>query len=535
MSRTAVLALGATAALALALPGGATAASTTEQCAQAAHPAGEWSTYGADLRNTRSQPKEKVIGVATAGSLKPAFVYEAPGLINSTPIVDGGCVFIFSQGATPTSAHAAALDADSGEPIWERTLTVGTAAFGGPAVSTPALTDDTLIVSLNKQAGPVVLGLDRVTGVERWRTTIDEQPNSGVNGSPVVVDGLIFQGFFGNADAAEHERGGFVLLDAATGTVVKKTFVIGDDDFAAGYAGAGIWSTPAIDTSGGYAYTGTSNPHNPQMEHPRSDSILKIDLDRDRATFGEIVASYKGVNDTLVPGAADQPVCDTKPDVYYSYSFSVTCLAVDLDFGASPNLFADSAGNLRVGELQKSGVYHIIDAQNMASVARTPVGVPCFACNAASSAFSGGQAFVAGGPPGEMVAVGGDDGLPAWASPIAGGFTYNPVSVANGVVWSVDSSGFLDAFDASTGAPVLKRRLQDDTGVAMNETTTSSGIAIARNTLYTAATSFVLAYRPSAAARAKALARARAKARAKARARARTKARHRAAARSRRS
>ena len=403
---------------------------------------------------------------------------------------------MFSQGTTTSSAHVAALDADIGTPIWQRTLVVGTAAFGGPAVSTPALAGDSLIVAINKQAAPVVVALDRTTGVERWRTVVDTQPNSGVNGSPVVIDGLIVQGFFGNADAAEHERGGFVLIDAVTGAIVRKTHPIGDADFAAGYAGAGVWATPAIDVARGYGYVGTSNPHNPHLEHPRSNAILKIDLDRSRPTFGEIVASYKGVSDTLVPGAADQPACDTKPDVYYAYSFSATCVAIDLDFGSSPNLFSDSAGNLRVGELQKSGVFHIVDAQNMAGVAQTPTGVPCFACNAASSAFAGGRAFVAAGPPGEMVAVGGDDGVPAWAAPIAGGFTYNPVSVANGVVWTVDSAGFLDAFSASTGVPLVKRRLQDDTGVAMNETTTSSGIAIARNTLYTAATSFVLAYRP---------------------------------------
>ena len=54
-------------------------AAETEDCAQSSHPAGEWPTYGADLRNTRSQPKEKVIGAKTAGSLKPSFTYRAPG------------------------------------------------------------------------------------------------------------------------------------------------------------------------------------------------------------------------------------------------------------------------------------------------------------------------------------------------------------------------------------------------------------------------------------------------------------------------
>lgn len=479
----------------LALPGAAAAATT---CTEPASPAGEWPTYGADLANSRSQPAEKVIGTANAGALAPAFVHQAPGPIDSTPIVAGGCVFVFSQGAAPTSARIAALDADDGAPVWQRDLAVGQAAFGGPAVSTPALTADSVIVAVNKQAGPLVVALDRQTGAERWRAGIDNQPNTGVNASPVVYDGLVFQGFFGNADAAEHERGGFVVLDAATGERLKKTFVIGDADFAQGYAGAGIWSTAAIDAGTGHAYVGTSNPHNPQMEHPRSDSILKIDLDRSRATFGEIVASYKGVGDTIVPGVADQPACDAKPDVYYAYSFSATCVAADLDFGASPNLFADPDGRTLVGGLQKAGVYHVVNTADMSGVAQTPVGAPCFACNAASSAFAGGRAFVAAGPPGEMVALDGASGAPSWAAPIGGGFTYNPVTVANGVVWTVDSAGFLDGFDAQTGVPLVKRALRDDTGESMTAATSSAGVAIARNTLFAASTTYLLAFRPAA-------------------------------------
>lgn len=490
--------LPALAAGAAALAMAPAAASAAGACDAAPHPKGEWPTYGADLTNTRSQPAETGIGTDNASGLKLAFRYQAPGLVNTTPIVDGGCLFVFSQGASSTSARAVALDADTGAPVWSRDISVGTASFGGSAVSTPALTKDHVLLGVNRRGAPFVIALDRATGEERWRTTVDTQKNSGVNGSLVVHDGLAFIGFFGNADAQEHERGGFVLLDATTGELLRRTFVIEDPEFAQGYAGAGIWSTPAIDTATGYAYAGTSNPHSAQREHPRSNSILKIDVDRSRETFGTIVASYKGQHDTLVPGAADQPVCKTKPDVYYAYSFSATCLAIDIDFGASPNLFRTAGGKWRVGELQKSGVFHIVDATDLAPVSQTPVGAPCFACNAASSAFAGGRAFVAGGPPGEVVAVDGENGLPGWVSPLAGGFTFNPVSVANGVVWSIDSSGFLNGFDQATGRPVVKRSLRDDTGTSMIEATSSAGIAIARGTLYAGASTSVLAYRPAA-------------------------------------
>jgi hypothetical protein len=63
-------------------------------------------------------------------------------------------------------------------------------------------------------------------------------------------------------------------------------------------------------------------------------------------------------------------------------------------------------------------------------------------------------------------------------------------------VWTVDSAGFLDGYDQATGVQIVKRALEDDTGVRMMEATTSTGVAVAHNTLYTAATTFLVALRP---------------------------------------
>lgn len=499
MRRTAALRAVALTALAAAaaLPLGAATAGPAA-CGEPAHAAGEWPSYGHDLSNTREQPAEEVIGLDTAVRLEPAFVHQAPGLINNTPIVAGGCVFVASQGEATATGRVVALDADSGKELWGVDIAVGRPAFGGPIVGSPALWRDVLIVPVNKEGAPFLLGLDKATGDERWRVTVDRQPTSGINGSVVVHDGVAMVGFFGKAGPWEKERGGLALYDVANARMTK-TFSIPDADFAKGYAGAGIWATPAVDVKTGFAYVGTSNPHNPQLEHDRSNAILKIDVRRASASFGQIVGQYKGIHDTIVPGGQDQPACKTKPDVNYFYNFSATCLAVDVDFGASPNLYTD-AGRTLVGSLQKAGVYHVVNTEDMSGVTRTAVGAPCFACNASSSAFSQGKAFVAAGPPGQMVALHGGSGLPAWIAPLAGGLTYNAVSVANGMVWSTDSPGFLNGYDQSTGAQLVKRPMRRDTGASMVQAASSSGIAIARNTLYTAASTFVIAYRPPAAA-----------------------------------
>ena len=464
----------------------------TAPCSEAEHPAGEWPTYGHDLSNSRTQPNMESVGPAEVGSLGAAWVYEAPGAVNNTPIVTGGCIFVASSDGT-----VAALDADDGSNVWSTTLDPEEAAFGGGLVGSPAVTADSVLVAINRQGSPYVASLDRATGAERWRTVVDEQSESGINASVVVYDGLAFVGFFGSpAPGTEPERGGFVLIDTVTGAIVKKGHAIDDASFAEGYAGAGSWSTPAIDTEAGFAYVGTTNPHNPQLEHERANSLIKVDLNRDSATFGQIVASYKGRPDTYMPGLADQAACDTAPDVYYVPPFSATCLQIDLDFGASPSLFTDAAGNQRLGGLQKSGDYHVIDPADMSGVWSQQVGIPCLGCNAASPAFADGTAFVAAGPPGQFFVLDGTTGSVGGVGHLTGPTTYNAVSSANGVVYVVDSSGFLNMFDASNGVQLAKRPLAADTGTTMSTASSASGVAIARDTLFVAAASSVIALRP---------------------------------------
>ena len=459
-------------------------------CAPVGVTGGEWRTYGHDLSNTRHQDREKLIGAQTVGELELAWKYKADGAaFNNTPIVADGCLYLAS-----TDGVVTARNADSGTEVWRTPLDANPPAFGGGLVATPAIDAGRLFVIVNKLGGPYLQALDQATGAPVWQLTLDDQASAMSNSSPVVFDGMVFAGFSGHAGAGLSERGGFVIADAASGALKAKTFVIDDASFAAGYAGAGIWSTPAIDVATGYAYVGTSNPHSPELEHARANSTLKIDVDPDRATFGAIVDHAKGKPDTYVPGLADQPVCDTAPDVYYADRFSATCVAVDLDFGASPTLFA-AGGRPLVGDLQKAGVFHTFDAETMDPVWERVVGVPCLACNAASPASVDGVVYTAAGPPGQLFRLEGASGDPRWVGPLNGATTYNPVTVANSVVYSVDGGGFLNGFVTLNGLQVLKRNLTVDAGESMASASTSSGVAVARNTLYVAAGNHVFALR----------------------------------------
>jgi len=72
-----------------------------------------------------------------------------------------------------------------------------------------------------------------------------------------------------------------------------------------------------------------------------------------------------------------------------------------------------------------------------------------------------------------------------WLAPVGDGAHYgNPVAVANGVVYTVDLTGFLDGYDAATGIPLLRRPLMLGSGIGMSPSLSWGGVSVARNTVY---------------------------------------------------
>jgi hypothetical protein len=63
---------------------------------------------------------------------------------------------------------------------------------------------------------------------------------------------------------------------------------------------------------------------------------------------------------------------------------------------------------------------------------------------------------------------------------------YQSISAADGVVWTVDGASNLDAFDAASGQPLVRRPLSVDAGAPVTNLT-SSGVAIAEHQLFVAA------------------------------------------------
>lgn len=481
------------------------------------HPGGDWRHHGGpDSLNSRNQWSESVIGPENAGDLEVAWVWKPTddglGVVANNPIIFQGCLIL--AGSIGSSGHIVVRNADTGEFVWKND--VGLEGNSMSLVSyvitgSPAVSDDFWIyVGVGRTDSPYTAAYRPTVSGEwelAWTTTVDDHANSHLVTGPVLYDAgevvdpetgqtstrsLLFQGFMG-AESSSTARGGYAILDPKTGEILAKDYTIDQESYDAGYRGASVWGTAAIDPETLYIYAPTGNPSSNQLEHEHANAVIKIDGDPSRETFGQIVDSYKGNPDNYVEQVDlyDSPVCSELGEI--GVVWGQLCLQQDLDFGAAPSLMVDEDGRKVVGALQKSGVYHWFDADTMDRIATTVVGAPGIPLNAASPAYDGQRAFVNGAPPGQLLGLGRDDALIDWVDPAPAGYSFIPVSVANGVVYMMDPLRF-HITDAQTGVPIDVRTLTQEMGTPTSASG-SAGISIARNTVYAAIESMVIAYR----------------------------------------
>jgi outer membrane protein assembly factor BamB len=471
-------------------------AAASAPCMTAPSGGGDWASYGHDAANTRTQPAETGLGPSAVAGLTPKWAFSTSSAgdetgFNTTPVVYDGCAFIGSSGGV-----AYALDAATGHVVWQRKLEAPKPGSGGVIVGAAAVDAGTVVFLVDEFTAPYAIALKRSTGAVVWKsapfapplTSSVAQEGSYTNSSPVLANGFIAAGYSA-PEGDPTATGGFALINAKTGEVVKTTPTIPPAAQAEGYAGGGLWSTPAYDPATKYLYWGAGNPNSKTKQYRTTDAILKIDVNPSRATFGQIVASYEGNVDqytATLQELSHSPACEATADEVPDPLDNPVCGQLDLDFGAAANLFTTSDGTKVVGDLQKSGVYHVANAKTMGPVWTALVGPSCFACNAASTAFDGSSVEGVATPGGTMFSLDRNMGTTNWLSPVADGLHYQSISAADGVVWTVDGAANLDGFDAASGQPLVRRPLSADAGAPVTNQT-SSGVAIAEHRLFVAA------------------------------------------------
>lgn len=469
----------------------------------------EWPMNGGGFDNARNQWAEEVLNPGTVANIQPAWMFDAEvaqlggGTFSNTPVVADGCVYLGSS-----TGFVFALNEKNGKLVWASKKLPGSPAgalVGGVITGSPVVANGKVYVAVSRASDPFIGVLDQDTGkiIGTWPVLPKNQRGdknkhrNTIIASPVVWNGLLFQGIMAD-EASDVARGGYSILDAKTGEILVHRWVINNAEYKAGHRGASLWCTAALDTSTGYVYACGGNPASKRIEHRYSNALLKIDLRQRRGgvrnpNFGRIVDSYKGEVDQYYPGLDRQPVCELLGEDLVVV-WSQACLQLDLDFGASPHLYKDSLGRTIVGDLQKSGIYHAAFADQMQRNWTAVVGNPLFTNNAASPAYDKQHVYTAAVQPGQVVALRKDDGRYVWAAPLAGVTQFQPVSVANGVVYVMDNYGFLNAFDAETGLPLMKRPIGIDGGDNAADLS-SQGVSIANGTVFAASGRFVVAYR----------------------------------------
>ncbi|MHB8512683.1 MAG: outer membrane protein assembly factor BamB family protein [Actinomycetota bacterium] len=504
-------------------------------CGNAAAAGGDWRQFGNQLTGDRTQPQESFLNSERAALLSPAWTFDADKVTGSSnneitgyPIEADGCVFVGSSTGFQTPGWVFAINADNGETVWRTHLDRGvysTLAVANGLVY--AFVSNVKLANDPQIGGPYVVALNEATGSIVWQTTVDHQIGADAVSSPIVYDGIVWVGVSGtaaevsNGDRSTFE-GNFVLLDANSGSILKKTYTIPPDQWPNGYAGGSEWGTIAVDPETAFGYEGTGNPFNFDSEYATTNAVIKIDLARARdvagnpvessfitnPNFGEIVGSYKGTVDQYYPDLANTIPCEEISSITLPVNpLGVDCGRLDLDFGAQPNIFKDSSGRTLIGIGQKSGVYHVIDSKTMKAVWTQVLGVPSPVGGiVGSAAYDGTNLYGPHTIGGYLWSVGKNSGSLNWISPVADAVHWGPpVTLANGILYTVDLKGFLDAYDAATGAPLLHRPMELEADTISNRSTNVSvgpvsvdtgptthvdptfswgGTTIARNTVY---------------------------------------------------
>lgn len=416
-------------------------AATAPACS-APTPGGDWATYGQDLRGDQRQLAEHTITPANVAGLQQQWITGDTGYQSPPPIVANGCVFI------NTGGHIEALSLATGSLVWTSTGADTTGTFAVTVVN------GRVHVGLNNGGQPEAAAFDEHTGKLLWvskpvyfgHTTTQQASAIVYNGIEVL--------FTTGPDFDPQAREGYGLIDAATGRILYESTTLPEAMLDQGYAGGGVWGTPTVDPQSGYLYVGTSNPESKTKESAYDDSVIKLDLNRSRPTFGRIVATYKGNPDSVT--GYDNPVCQTTGGTVWVnggiYGGSPTCGQTDIDIGIGPTLWRSPTGRLMGAVTQKSGWLHVFYADTMTKawdkqlfVSLGPAGG-----NIARIATDGKTLYVVSNP-GVLHAFDAMTGVERWQAPLTGVPTKGGnVALANGVVYYVDEPA-LKAWDAATG------------------------------------------------------------------------------------
>ncbi|AUX47752.1 pyrrolo-quinoline quinone [Sorangium cellulosum] len=461
--------------------------------------AGRWTLFGKDIVNTRHAAGESDIGPANVASLSLKWAFTTTGNVPATPAVDGHAVYFPDGGG-----NLYKLDAETGVPLWTRTIAGLTGTAGAISRTSPALHGHMLF--LGTQAGAHMLAVDSRTGDLLWKTQLDPHPAAIVTQSPVVHGGRVYVGVSSREElfAADNAypcctfRGSVVALDAVTGELLWKRYMV-----PPGYSGGAVWGgAPAIDLTRRALYMTTGNnytvpPSVAACAEAAGDDLLAAEACLAPDDYIDAMLALDLDTGALKWARRLQGFDAWTGACYFGGDWCPSPRGEDYDFGTGATLFTAGAGPERrdlVGAGQKSGIFWALDRDDGSVVWSTLVGpggvlggimwgVAVDEARIYVPVDNSDQVAYTLHPSGEVITWGSWSALdPAtgdilWQTPdpTPGAEARAPLTVANGVVYAGSMSGDVHALNAATGA-VLWSHPADGS--------VSAGPAVAGGTVY---------------------------------------------------
>ena len=314
-----------------------------------------WAGWSPDLANTRFQPGSAAgLTAKDLPRLTLAWALATPGVNRARGAVAFAGGRIFTGRA---NGDVLSLDPATGCSYWTFRAKGGVRA----AISLGVVNGRRAALFGDSTAH--VYAVDAETGEAIWQTEIEDYPAAVVTGSPVLFEGRIYApvssyeeatGARDNAECCKF-RGSVVALDAGNGEILWKTHTISEEPTprkknAAGVqqwgpSGAAIWSAPTVDEKLGRLYVTTGdNYSDPPTD--TSDAMMAFDL-----KTGQIVWTRQ-----FTPNDAYNMACGGRQGMNCPESDGP-----DYDFGSSAILRELPNGKRVLVAGQKSGWVHAVD------------------------------------------------------------------------------------------------------------------------------------------------------------------------------
>ena len=407
----------------------------------------DWSMYLHDLAHSSVNTSESRLSVDNVGSFAQQWRLPLGKLVAAAPTVVNGVMY-FGDWA----GYFYAVNAFDGTILWKQY--VGKSADPERTFCMPATGVSSQAVLANKTVyvgggDSAVYALDSTSGNVNWRVPLADPSTGAYLWSSMMLSGKSLYVGISSLGDCPLARGALVRIDLGNPSQPAIRYLSTDHD-----RGAGVWSTPAIDTATNTVFittgTGTQDP----AAGAWGSALIALD-----ATTLDIKSSF------LLPTYL--------PDV-------------DIEWGSSPTLFKSSDGSALLGATGKDGVLYALhrDDLSLAWTAKLAVGcvAPELGCGSLSTpAFDGNLLYVGAGAPdqdgfelGSVYAIDPSDGQTIWLNAIPQP-VIAPVTFANGVLYVSSVSGVF-AYNAQTG-----EQLWDDGGLG----TIYSQPVIVDGTLYT--------------------------------------------------